>query len=256
MSEGYASVTEVPGGRTTREGLSRAYSRYRFAAGFCDGRDVLELACGAGFGLGYLGHRARRVVGGDYTREVLDAAAAHYRGSIPLLQLDAHHLPFAPASFDVVVVQEALYYFHDAETVFREIRRVLRHPGTLVVTSVNAGRPDFHPSPFSTKYLGAGELAGGLSAAGFAPELFGGFDRSRSGFRSRVVSALKRLAVQLDMIPRSLEGRAPLKRLFLGPLRPVPAELSDGMAPYDQPVPIAPADHSRFTILYVAARTR
>ena len=36
------------------------------AARLASGKDVLEVACGPGIGLGYLQRRAARVVGGDY----------------------------------------------------------------------------------------------------------------------------------------------------------------------------------------------
>jgi SAM-dependent methyltransferase len=252
----YASVTEQPGGRTTREGLSRAYSSYRFAREFCAGREVLEIACGAGAGLGYLRSATHRLVAGDYTLSVLRVAQAQYRGAIPLLRFDAHHLPFATASFDVVIVQQALYYFRDARAVFGEIRRVLRSPGTMVLTTVNPERADFHPSPFSTGYLGAADLAAALTEAGFAADLFGGFEDRGSTVRARMVSTLKRIAVKFEMMPGSLRAREPLKRLFLGPLLPFPAQLTDGMAAYDPPRRIDPAESSPFRILYAVARTR
>jgi SAM-dependent methyltransferase len=252
----YASVTEQPGGRTTREGLSRAYSSYRFAREFCGGRDVLEIACGAGGGLGYLRSAANRIVAGDYTLSVLRAAQAQCRGSIPLLRFDAHHIPFAAASFDVVIVQQALYYFRDARAVFAEIRRVLRRPGTLVLTTVNPERADFHPSPFSTDYPRAADLTAALAAAGFDAELFGGFEDRGSTLRARTVSALKRIAVKFGIMPGSLRAREPLKRLFLGPLLPFPATLTDGMAEYDPPRRIEPAESSPFRILYAVARPR
>ena len=51
----YGAVTEQVGDLISREALSMVYSRYRFAAQFCAGKRVLEVACGPGVGLGYLG---------------------------------------------------------------------------------------------------------------------------------------------------------------------------------------------------------
>jgi len=53
------------------------------------------------------------------------------------------------------------------------------------------------------------------------------------------VGRVKRLAVRLHLIPGSLAARAVLKRLFCGPPATLPAQVSDGMAPFTEPVPIA-----------------
>jgi 2-polyprenyl-3-methyl-5-hydroxy-6-metoxy-1,4-benzoquinol methylase len=68
LATDYCTVTELPGSNATKEQLARLYHRYHFAAGFCEGKDVLEVACGAGQGLGYLARKAKSVVGGDYGR--------------------------------------------------------------------------------------------------------------------------------------------------------------------------------------------
>jgi len=90
----YSGVTETVGDHVTREALSMLYTRYAFARTLCEGRDVLEVACGGGQGLGYLASRARRVVGGDLTESLMAQAERHYGGRIPLVRLDAHGLLF------------------------------------------------------------------------------------------------------------------------------------------------------------------
>src|SRR4030042_760930 len=44
MGIDYSTVTEVPGNRVTHEQLTRMYHRYRFAANFCNEKDVLDVA--------------------------------------------------------------------------------------------------------------------------------------------------------------------------------------------------------------------
>ena len=98
----------------------------RNSARYCEGRQVLEVGCGAGSGLGYLGTRARRVVAGDYTHELLAMARSHYGPRFPLVRLDGEHLPFRERGFDVVLLYEAIYYLQDAGRFVDEARRVLR----------------------------------------------------------------------------------------------------------------------------------
>jgi len=59
----YSTVTEVPGVLVTGEAFRMAHSRYAFAAEHCEGRDVLEIACGAGPGLGRECYRVLRRLG-------------------------------------------------------------------------------------------------------------------------------------------------------------------------------------------------
>ncbi len=70
----FGSVTELPGMGATKEQLSMLHTRYRMAAELAEGKDVLELACGPGFGLGALEANSRRVVGGDFDQNMVEIA--------------------------------------------------------------------------------------------------------------------------------------------------------------------------------------
>jgi len=70
----YTTVTEVTEHNVTREQIQRMYTRYYFAAEFCSGKEVLEVACGAGIGLGYMARRAKKIVGGDYDEKIVQIA--------------------------------------------------------------------------------------------------------------------------------------------------------------------------------------
>ena len=106
MGIDYTTVTEIPGNQVTQEQLERMFHRYRFASNFSQGRDVLEVACGAGLGLGYLAKKANSVIGGDYTESLVKMARDYYRERLPVLRLDAHGLPFRNQSADVVILYE------------------------------------------------------------------------------------------------------------------------------------------------------
>jgi len=47
----YSTVSEITGYSVAHEQIQRMYARYRFASEFCDGKDVIEVACGSGQGL-------------------------------------------------------------------------------------------------------------------------------------------------------------------------------------------------------------
>jgi SAM-dependent methyltransferase len=48
---------------------------------------------------------------------------------------DAHHLPFAPGSFDLIISTEMLEHTAEPQRIVDEIRRVLRPGGRLLLTT-------------------------------------------------------------------------------------------------------------------------
>jgi len=251
----FSGVTEARGDYISREALSMLYTRYRYVAGFCEEKDVLEVACGAGGGLGYVAKTARMVIGGDYTEALVRSARQYYVRRIPLLRLDAQLLPFRASSFDVVLLCEAIYYLPEPDRFIEECHRVLREKGTLVISTVNKEWSDFNPSPFSTKYFSLRELSDLFKTHEFDAEFFGAFSATPKSAKTLVVSWIKRLAVRLHLIPRTMKGKESLKRLFFGPLFPVPPEVYEGLAPYASPLPISDtAAPTSFKVLFAVAR--
>ncbi|MCI0530651.1 MAG: class I SAM-dependent methyltransferase, partial [candidate division Zixibacteria bacterium] len=101
----YSTVTETPQDKGSQEQLSMIFTRYQWAAGFCKGKKVLEVGCGAGQGLGLLAKSANLVIGGDIEPANLKFAQRHYdgRNKIKLLLFDGHKFPFQDKSLDVVI---------------------------------------------------------------------------------------------------------------------------------------------------------
>jgi len=89
----YLDITELAGEEITQEQLERLCHRYYWAGEYCDGRDVLEVACGSGPGLRYLAAKARSLKAGDYSPAVLARAKAHIGDDVDLRVFDAQHMP-------------------------------------------------------------------------------------------------------------------------------------------------------------------
>jgi ubiquinone/menaquinone biosynthesis C-methylase UbiE len=251
----YSGVTEVPGNSVTRDAASMAVSRYELVRRLSVGKRVLEIGCGAGQGLRYVGEQAALIIGGDITASLLAIANEHHRGELPLVRLDGHQLPFADGSFDIVQMHEAIYYMANAGNVIRECRRVLSTPGVLVVSTINPEWADFNPSPHATRYLNASELELAVAREFRSVDILFGFPASNPSVRSAVVSQLKRLAVKLHVIPGTMKGKAAFKRIFLGPLQAVPPELTAGFAAVDEPRPAPREQAERFKVIYAVAAT-
>jgi ubiquinone/menaquinone biosynthesis C-methylase UbiE len=101
--------------------------------------DVLEIACGTGIVTRRLREhldRSVRLVATDLNPAMLDfarAKLAHARG-ITFREADAQRLPFADGEFASVVCTFGIMFFPDKPAALREMRRVLRDGGTLLLT--------------------------------------------------------------------------------------------------------------------------
>lgn len=98
------------------------------------------LDVGAGFGRladEYRGYR--HVVLLDASEVHVAAARERYGGDerIDVVLGDALHLPFPDAAFDTVVCVRMVHHFEDAGPVIRELARVLRPGGSLVLEFAN-----------------------------------------------------------------------------------------------------------------------
>jgi ubiquinone/menaquinone biosynthesis C-methylase UbiE len=96
---------------------------------------VLDIGCGTGQLLSQLHELAPTVnrFGLDITRPMLDVARER-NPTVPLVQASASFLPFATARFDAIVSTSALHYLTDPRHALRDMHRVLKPGGTLVVT--------------------------------------------------------------------------------------------------------------------------
>jgi SAM-dependent methyltransferase len=250
----YTSVTEAPGDPLRAEALDMLAARYALAEERARGRRVLEAGCGPGQGLGLMNSAARFLVGGDYTRKLLAFAGQRYGARVPLVRLDAQSLPFVAGSFDLVVFYEAIYYLARPAAFVAECRRVLSPGGAVLLCTANRLVPDFNPSPYSVRYYSSEELRDMFESQGFAVTVLGAFRAAPSSLREGVVSIVKRAAVALDLVPRTMKGKALLKRLFFGPLQAAPAELVPGLSRLEVPVPIARgAADATHRVIYVIA---
>jgi len=225
----FVEVTELAGDEVSQEQVDRVCTRYAWALGYASGKDVLEVACGTGPGLGLLKSAARSLVAGDISDPILERARAHYGDRIDIRKLDAHSLPFPDRSLDVVIIFEALYYVPDAERFADECRRVLRPGGVVLVSNANKDLFDFNPSPHSHVYHGVLELGQMFGKRGFSSRFWGDVPVASVSFKQKLLRPVKRAVVALNLMPKSMAGKKLLKRLVFGQMQPFPAEIQPAM---------------------------
>ena len=235
----FVDVSELAGDRVSAEQVERLCHRYYWAGEHCRGRDVLEAAIGSGAGLGYLAGIARSLRGGDFSAPILERVRRHYGDRIALERFDAQAMPFEDASFDVVILFEALYFLPSAERFADECRRVLRPGGEVLVATANPDLYDFNPAPHASRYLGVPGLADLFDRRGFEARIYGHLRADGASARQRLLRPVKKAAVAMNLMPRTMAGKALLKRIVFGRMLEMPAEIAPGMARYAPPVALA-----------------
>jgi SAM-dependent methyltransferase len=226
MTNDYTSITELPQSMLSEEQALRMAHRYHLAVEMASSRRVLEVACGAGSGLGMVAQVARSFCAVDYTHAVLRVAADHYGRRVPLAQADVQQLPFADGAFDLILCFEAIYYLPDYRRFLRECHRALSPGGRVLLSLSNPSWPDFVPGAMTVHYPTAPELADSLAAAGFEDvALFGILPTSASTAGDRLRHRLRRLALRTDLPTRLGPLADQFKRLLYSRLHPLPAEL-------------------------------
>ena len=119
-----------------REIFHEHFHRYAWARGLVDGLDVLDCACGEGYGSRILADTARSVHGVDIDAETIEHATRRYAtDGLSFTRASALELPFEDDRFDAVVSFETLEHLAEQDELMREFRRVLKPGGFVLISS-------------------------------------------------------------------------------------------------------------------------
>ncbi|AFZ03540.1 methyltransferase domain-containing protein [Calothrix sp. PCC 6303] len=125
--------------------------RYAFVAPFIQGKRVLDVSCGSGYGTQYLALQgATQVVGVDIDQESIEFAQKfHQHPAITYIQSDAHHIQeLADASFDVVISFETVEHVERPRDFLFELKRLLKADGQAFISCPN----DYRVSPWISEF--------------------------------------------------------------------------------------------------------
>jgi SAM-dependent methyltransferase len=147
--------------------------RYRFAARLLrPGTRVLDVACGAGFGLQMLVEAGACPLGVD----LQPAALADARQAAPrarLVRADGLRLPLPDHAVDLVVSFETIEHVPDAAALLAELRRVLQPGGCLILSTPNREFRGHTDNPFHVREFTGPELRDLLLSCFGEVELYG-----------------------------------------------------------------------------------
>ena len=149
-AQGERIVPTVSCGETSQEHAAR----YVFAADYCSGKDVLDVASGFGYGTDYLRMRGAKATGLEIHEPSVRYARAQYALST-YTQGSAEHMPANwSESYDVIVSFETIEHLGSPGAFLGEVFRCLRPNGLFIcstpnktLTLVQSGNP-FHVKEF------------------------------------------------------------------------------------------------------------
>jgi len=115
------------------------WHRYHFAARWCEGRRVLDVACGEGYGTALLARHAAHVTGVDISAEAVAHAQAAYAdlANARFVAAPCTALPLPDASVDVAVSFETIEHIREQDEFLAELSRVLAPDGIVILSCPN-----------------------------------------------------------------------------------------------------------------------
>ena len=108
---------------------------YRWVANRCRGLDVVDMACGEGYGTAVLAQRAARVTGVDANPEVHEHARLKY--SRPGVRFVRDLVESYDEPCDAIVFLQTVEHLSDPGAVLDRFRELLRPGGTAYVSTPN-----------------------------------------------------------------------------------------------------------------------
>src|SRR5829696_7921847 len=108
---------------------------YEWVAERCHGRDVVDMACGEGYGVGVLARRARRVTGVDANPEAHEHARLKY--TRPGVRFVRGLVEDYSEPCDAVVFLQTIEHVADPEAMLHHFRELLRPNGIAFVSTPN-----------------------------------------------------------------------------------------------------------------------
>jgi 2-polyprenyl-3-methyl-5-hydroxy-6-metoxy-1,4-benzoquinol methylase len=112
--------------------------RYAFADEFVNNKIVLDIASGEGYGSFLLAKNADFVYGVDISEEAITYAKKNYRkDNLEFRVGNTSKIPLDSNSVDIVVSFETIEHHDQHDEMMKEIKRVLKKDGKLIISSPN-----------------------------------------------------------------------------------------------------------------------
>jgi ubiquinone/menaquinone biosynthesis C-methylase UbiE len=110
--------------------------RYAFVRSLVKGKIVLDIASGEGYGAHLIAKTAKRVYGVDIDPDVVRNSNFKYKAdNLSFNEGDIKSIPFEENTFDIIVCFETIEHIDYHELAIRELKRVLKTNGVLIIST-------------------------------------------------------------------------------------------------------------------------
>lgn len=110
--------------------------RYAITTPYIVTKNVLDVACGEGYGSNLISKYANQVYGVDIDSTTIDLAKKKYKkDNLSFKSGSTDAIPLGDNSIDVVISFETIEHHNKHEKMFDEIKRVLKKDGILIIST-------------------------------------------------------------------------------------------------------------------------
>lgn len=130
--------------------FARHRAAYAYARSFVEGKTVIDVGCGTGYGCALLAERAARVLGIDFNADAVAYSRTHYGApNVQFEQADARTLARAER-FDVAVSFQVIEHVADTRAFVERMKQVVKPGGRILISTPNVRtrKPAGQGNPF------------------------------------------------------------------------------------------------------------
>ncbi|MGI8952806.1 MAG: class I SAM-dependent methyltransferase [Chitinophagaceae bacterium] len=117
-------------------GAAEHLHRYAVALEITEGKTVLDIACGEGYGTNLIASNAKKVYGIDLEENVIAHAKQKYQDKkLEFLKGSIINIPLENNCIDVIICFETIEHVEQQNEAIKEFRRVLKEEGLLLIST-------------------------------------------------------------------------------------------------------------------------
>ncbi|MFA5089673.1 MAG: class I SAM-dependent methyltransferase [Candidatus Omnitrophota bacterium] len=118
--------------------IARHFFAYHFSRGYVEGKKVLDIGCGEGYGVHYLASLSKEALGIDYCQEaVIHAKDKYKKTNLRFACLDINHLDQLSESFDVICSFQVIEHLDNPHRFLSSVKAKLNKNGVFICSTPN-----------------------------------------------------------------------------------------------------------------------
>ncbi|MFH0913490.1 MAG: methyltransferase domain-containing protein, partial [Candidatus Omnitrophota bacterium] len=118
--------------------IARHFCAYRFAESHAINKSLLDIGCGEGYGSYFLSASAKRVVGIDYDKEIIDYAKNKYcKDNLTFCAINVKELSSLKDRFDLICAFQVIEHLRDTGSILGFIKELLCDNGLFICSTPN-----------------------------------------------------------------------------------------------------------------------